>query len=261
MVVGTPSYMAPEQARGKKIDTRSDLYATAVVLYELLTGRRPFRSDVPFELIRLHVEAPPPSLAEGLPSGGFSPALEQVMRRALAKSPDDRYQTPDEMTLALSEVPEAARPAARRRSLGSSIPSLKRAPWRWGWLLRLAVFVVLAGGGFAIGLAAMKHVREPAGSAPDLVRLGHQAMSRDRPSQAMALYAVAVKADPAARSNTALIKNAISALGPESSRPAARALLKRIGPPALAQLRTASRSDPRLQVRKESSRLLSEADR
>jgi serine/threonine-protein kinase len=107
-VVGTPSYMSPEQAAGKRVDGRSDLYATAVMLFELLTGEKPFQHDEAFQVIRMHVQEPPPSLREKRPKGRFSPQLEEVVRRGLAKSPDERFQTPEEFREACDSVPEAA---------------------------------------------------------------------------------------------------------------------------------------------------------
>jgi eukaryotic-like serine/threonine-protein kinase len=64
VVVGTPSYMSPEQASAKKVDARADVYATAVVLFELLTGEKPFHHEQALQLIRMHIEKPPPDLAE-----------------------------------------------------------------------------------------------------------------------------------------------------------------------------------------------------
>jgi serine/threonine-protein kinase len=89
LVVGTPSYMSPEQASGKKVDARCDVYATGVVLFELLTGEKPFFSDQAFEVIRMHLETRPPRLADKLPGASFSPELEAMLARALAKAPGE----------------------------------------------------------------------------------------------------------------------------------------------------------------------------
>jgi serine/threonine-protein kinase len=106
LVVGTPSYMSPEQAACQPVDARSDLYGVGVLLFELLTGEKPFVSDQAFELARMHVEAPPPALAEEHPTGGFSAALEALVARALAKSPGARFQTAGELAAAIEELPE-----------------------------------------------------------------------------------------------------------------------------------------------------------
>jgi serine/threonine-protein kinase len=178
MVVGTPSYMSPEQAAARKVDGRTDIYATAVVLFELLTGEKPFVSDQALDLVRMHIEAPPPSLRSLLPEGGFSDALEAVLQRGLAKSPDDRFQTPGEMADALAATPEAASArtaTARPGGTASDVVSVDRtrgprpasaaaigheptvaAPPRdvrrrsgGTWLVALAVAVLLGGGLYA----------------------------------------------------------------------------------------------------------------
>jgi serine/threonine protein kinase len=86
-VSGTPAYMSPEQAQGLKVDHRSDIYSLGVVLYEMAAGRIPFDGDTSWTLIFKHINEPPPSI-EGIPS-----AVQAVIDRALAKKPDDRYQS------------------------------------------------------------------------------------------------------------------------------------------------------------------------
>jgi hypothetical protein len=124
VVVGTPSYMSPEQAGAKKVDARADIYATAVVLFELLTGEKPFHSEQALQLIRMHIEKPPPALREMRPGTHFSDALEAAVRKALAKAPGDRFQTPEDFAAALEATPEAV--PARRATSGSS-PNLPLA--------------------------------------------------------------------------------------------------------------------------------------
>jgi serine/threonine-protein kinase len=98
VIVGTPEYMAPEQAVGAKLDARSDLYSAGVVLYELLSGHVPFEHVDPIVVIeRVAFEAPPP-LAKIAPHLG---ALAGVVDRALERDPDKRFQTAREMRRAL----------------------------------------------------------------------------------------------------------------------------------------------------------------
>jgi serine/threonine-protein kinase len=94
MVMGTPQYLSPEQALGKPVDHRSDLYATGCMLYELLALRPPFTGDTPLSVVYQHVQDPPvpPSQANPRVPAGLDP----LVLRALAKEPDDRYQTADE---------------------------------------------------------------------------------------------------------------------------------------------------------------------
>ena len=94
MVMGTPQYLSPEQALGKAVDHRSDLYATGCMLYELLTLRPPFTGDTPLSVVYQHVQdAPvPPSQA----NSRVPASLDALVLRSLAKEPDDRFQSADE---------------------------------------------------------------------------------------------------------------------------------------------------------------------
>jgi serine/threonine protein kinase len=99
LVMGTPEYMSPEQARGEKIDFRSDVYALGIIVYELFTGRVPFRAETPLATILKHLQEPPPldgPQAEALPD-----AVKDILRRALAKQPFERYANVEEMSDAL----------------------------------------------------------------------------------------------------------------------------------------------------------------
>ncbi|MFE7597454.1 protein kinase [Streptomyces sp. NPDC057494] len=95
MVMGTPQYLSPEQALGKAVDHRSDLYATGCLLYELLALRPPFTGETPLSVVYQHVQdAPvPPSDV----TGSVPPELDGLVMRSLAKDPDDRFQSAEEM--------------------------------------------------------------------------------------------------------------------------------------------------------------------
>ncbi|MCK1823299.1 protein kinase [Streptomyces sp. XM83C] len=95
MVMGTPQYLSPEQALGKAVDHRSDLYATGCLLYELLALRPPFTGETPLSVVYQHVQdipTPPSEVSDGAP-----PELDGLVMRSLAKEPDDRFQTAEEM--------------------------------------------------------------------------------------------------------------------------------------------------------------------
>ncbi|MEM9067316.1 MAG: serine/threonine-protein kinase [Myxococcota bacterium] len=117
MVFGTPEFMSPEQARGKKLDARSDIYSLGTIMYELLTGKLPFDAKQSIEFIQLHVNADPIPLSQRVPGRSFPPGLEAAVMRALHKEPDDRYTTAVEFAQALQavlggeEAPAVAEPA------------------------------------------------------------------------------------------------------------------------------------------------------
>jgi serine/threonine-protein kinase len=88
-LLGTPHYMSPEQAMGKPVDHRTDLYAMGVILFECATGQKPFNADSLFDLLRKHVDVAPPAPRTLRPD--MPPALEQVILAALAKDPNQRF--------------------------------------------------------------------------------------------------------------------------------------------------------------------------
>ncbi|MET9507217.1 protein kinase [Streptomyces flavidovirens] len=95
MVMGTPQYLSPEQALGKAVDHRSDLYATGCLLYELLAQRPPFTGETPLSVVYQHVQdipVPPSEISDVAP-----PELDGLVMRSLAKDPDDRFQSAEEM--------------------------------------------------------------------------------------------------------------------------------------------------------------------
>ncbi|TLS42188.1 serine/threonine protein kinase [Streptomyces montanus] len=95
MVMGTPQYLSPEQALGKAVDHRSDLYATGCLLYELLALRPPFTGETPLSVVYQHVQDIPVPPSEA--SDASPPELDGLVMRSLAKEPDDRFQTAEEM--------------------------------------------------------------------------------------------------------------------------------------------------------------------
>jgi basic membrane protein A len=104
-LMGTPAYMSPEQGSGSKIDSRSDIYSLGIILYEMATGRVPYRAETPVAVVVMHTSAPlplPRSVNPDLPE-----AVERVILKALARNPDDRYQTAEDLVAALKRaIPE-----------------------------------------------------------------------------------------------------------------------------------------------------------
>lgn len=97
-ILGTLQYMAPEQLEGKEADVRSDLFAFGAMLYELVSGRRAFEGSSRASVIAAIMERDPPSLGE------ISPALDRVIRRCLAKNPDDRWQSARDLKFELEQI-------------------------------------------------------------------------------------------------------------------------------------------------------------
>ncbi len=172
--MGTVNYAAPEQVEGKQVDGRTDIYALGCVLFECLTGRPPFHKEEGVAVIMAHLREPPPSVRDLRPD--CPPALAQVVAKTLAKSPDERYQTCEDLIAALqlaapasgmteisataaavdapaeppedalTEAPPVARPGddePKRRS----IPGGLRAALALGLVAIAALAVVLLAGG------------------------------------------------------------------------------------------------------------------
>jgi len=122
VAMGTPEYMAPEQAAGEAVDAGADNYALAVVAYELLTGRVPFSADTPLAVLLAHLHKPlplPRTVNPALPA-----AVEDVLLKGLAKNPAERYPTASAFIQALSSAGQPAAPApARAEPLPSALPA------------------------------------------------------------------------------------------------------------------------------------------
>ncbi|MGO9088869.1 MAG: protein kinase domain-containing protein [Candidatus Sulfotelmatobacter sp.] len=175
LVVGTPSYMAPEQVAGKKVDHRADIFALGAVFYELLTHEKPFVGDVPTILYKIvHEDPVAPSLINPAIPGG----IDAVIRKALAKNPKERFQTCEEMRKAILEqaarlnlTPPASTPAGAvvssqpRRSVPVPRFLLLDAPPRRIWPRMILALTLLL-----IGSASWAfYTRSQTGAFPPLV--------------------------------------------------------------------------------------------
>ena len=136
-MMGTSSYLSPEQAQGRQADERSDLYSLGVVLYEMLTGRVPFRGETDVAVAMQHVSTAPPNPRTLAP--GVCEALAGVAMRALSKNPADRYQTAEEFAAALRKARRPARaPGDGVSAAGAPADGRRRAgrrarPGRASW--------------------------------------------------------------------------------------------------------------------------------
>jgi serine/threonine protein kinase len=137
-VVGTAAYMSPEQAEGRRLDGRSDIFSFASVMYEMVTGQCPFRGDSRLKTLSkiLNEDPKPPSEVEAIP-----PQLETIILRCLRKDPARRYQTMADLKVALQDVLEESRSDRRARA-----PARRRRAWA---LLSALPAALLVAGYFA----------------------------------------------------------------------------------------------------------------
>ena len=141
IVVGSPAYMSPEQAAGKALDARSDIFSFGVVLYEAVSGRRPFRGASTLELLRTIVDGAPEPLPHDLPM-----ALRLLIEKTLENDPADRYQSMREVVIDMRRL-------LRQRSTVSGAvvvpPVTARPAARWQWWALVVGALVLAIGALA----------------------------------------------------------------------------------------------------------------
>ncbi len=125
--VGTVAYMSPEQIRGQPVDARTDLFSLGVVLYEMLSGKRPFQRDTPAEIMTAILREEPPDLSET--NRSVPASLEGIVRHCLEKEPDNRFQTARDVVFALEALPEisTAKPASPMSPLGVSLHRHRRS--------------------------------------------------------------------------------------------------------------------------------------
>lgn len=159
MVVGTPQYFAPEQARAKPLDGRADLYSLGVTLFRAATGRLPFEGEDWYEIARQHVEEDPPAPRTVNPA--LSPQFEALVLQCMAKSPDDRPATGEQLADTMQDILQMHRDPSAANTVTVSPPSAtpisarkKRTPTRDLRRKRL-VSGAVAGGVIIVGIAAL----------------------------------------------------------------------------------------------------------
>jgi len=166
--VGTPEYMAPEQAMGKSADHRVDIYALGIVFYELVTGRTPFQADTPLAVLLKHVNDPlprPRDLVREIPTD-----VEQVIFKALAKQAKDRFQGMDAFAETLEKLARRERSGIRGRARIPGRPlirPLRLAGVIGGLIVIPAVFLWLVGELPRMGARSSQPTAQPEGAALD----------------------------------------------------------------------------------------------
>src|SRR5262245_23220372 len=178
-VMGTPRYMSPEQARGEKVDVRTDIFSLGVTLYEMITGRQPFAGEKPGEMIAAILHDEPPPLAEYAPEA--PPELQRLVGKALRKNREERYQVVKDLLLDLKGLKQdlelkAREASVRRGETGAAratsgaqyiISEIKRR--KRGTLLALTVVAGIAFGLYrviGINQSRLARLAKPASSLP-----------------------------------------------------------------------------------------------
>src|SRR5271156_2483736 len=104
LFMGSPKYMAPEQIRGDKVDARTDIYALGIIMYEMITGKVPFDRPNSVNILMAHVNEDAPPMRQMNPNTQVSPAFEETIARCMAKNPDQRFRSMDEVLGALKRI-------------------------------------------------------------------------------------------------------------------------------------------------------------
>jgi eukaryotic-like serine/threonine-protein kinase len=175
VVMGTASYMAPEQVRGEVADARTDIFAFGAVLYEMLSGVRAFRRDTAAETMTAVMKDDPPELSD--PGRMVSSALERIVRRCLEKNPEQRFQSARDLSFALSALSGTETSGMARATAATA------APRRLPVLLWLSIAIAL----LAVAGLTWMLARRPAPTkrmqfalaVPDEMSISHMALSRD----------------------------------------------------------------------------------
>ena len=168
-IIGTPAYMAPEQASGDGIDGRADIYALGVILYEMVTGRQPYQADTPLGLAIKHITEPVPRILEANPS--LPSWMEKVIATSMAKNRDERFSTAVELVETIKAFLRGENPAPNANSTSkispfnktatltkqlSSEPDNKRRSPAFLIIAGLVLLAVIGGGAFLFGGDAMQ---------------------------------------------------------------------------------------------------------
>lgn len=168
-IIGTPAYMAPEQAQGDEIDGRADIYSLGIILFEMVTGKQPYEADTPMAVAIKHITDPVPHILVANPK--LPEGMDTVIQKAMAKKKTDRYSTAVEMTDAVRDV---ARTSTTKLQTKVSAPAVKgtivsqkaaeptkKALSPMAIILPIIALAILAGGAFAL-----RSVFSSAGSHP-----------------------------------------------------------------------------------------------
>src|SRR6266487_407896 len=169
VVMGTASYMAPEQVRGEAADPRTDIFAFGAVLYEILSGTRAFRRDTPAETMTAVLKEDPPEISD--PGHPLSPALDRIVRRCLEKDANQRFQSAKDLSFAMSALSGSDTSASRVATAGPRFSLLR-------WAVGLAGVIAVASGTWFFARRPVS-VEAQQFAIPVVGEVSHLAMSAD----------------------------------------------------------------------------------
>jgi serine/threonine-protein kinase len=287
MVFGTPGYLSPEQASGRRVDARADLYSLGVLLFEMATNRRLFDRKDPLDAVRDHLNTPPPDPRSLNPA--ISLPLAKAILKALEKTPEKRWASAEEFAAALAQVPEATGSKAEpiwRRAL--ALRWLGRPAWQPAAAIAAVVTLIVvllvsarSGESHVSGSAPISAPptaaerpaprTAPKPQPPEVPRAArapspHNGNARTRLadnyarklwcSDAMQELEQALREQPELRSNPEVSRPAIRCLTTRHYPRVSRFLAERVGADARAPLEAAAASDPNPEVRRNAQKLL-----
>jgi tRNA A-37 threonylcarbamoyl transferase component Bud32 len=178
-VIGTPSYISPEAAQGQPLDGRADIYSLGVMMFEMVTGEPPFVAETPLSVMMMHLQVPPPNLRVLQPD--VPEAYVQILEKAMAKSPEDRYRSAADMRLAIEAAlgNQSGQVGSVRGSQSMSSPPLvapsgtwtapntsavmptgvqtlnrRSLPWLWIGVIAFVLVTLVVVGGLGIALVS-----------------------------------------------------------------------------------------------------------
>ena len=174
VVMGTASYMAPEQVRGEAVDARTDIFAFGAVLYEMLCGSRAFRRDTAAETMTAVLKEDPPELSG--PVRAVSSTLDRIVRRCLEKNPEERFQSARDLSFALSAL-SGSETSAAARVLTAAAPGRTRL---FSWAVAGLAMVAVAAATWFVARRPEPATRMQFSLAvPGEMSISHMAFSRD----------------------------------------------------------------------------------
>ncbi|MEZ4453555.1 MAG: serine/threonine-protein kinase [Nannocystaceae bacterium] len=158
MIFGTPEYMSPEQAEGRTVDLRTDVYSLGVIMFQLLTGRVPFRGESPTTTLVKHLVDEPPVPSQVAPEAGLSPDIDALILRALKKDPAQRYSDMNDFARAIDALDDHGRSIVAAPALvaAAEVDVARRGSGR-----TIAIVAVTLALSAAVAIAAYVFTREP----------------------------------------------------------------------------------------------------